>query len=209
MRSLPVLLLTLLIQVPVFAQLLTSTPPFPADTGTVTIVVDCSKGNQGLFNYANTGDVYVHTGVITNLSTGQTDWRYVKFNQNFNQPNPALAATYLGNNKYSFTIPGIRAYYGVPAGETILRVAILFRSGDGSRVERNSDGSDMYVQVYDNSSLAARFLLPPYQPKYTPVLEPINKAVGDTLDVSYVSNKPASLKLYFNGPLVASAVGAT
>ena len=115
MRSLPVLLLTLLIHAPGFAQLLTSTPSFPADTGTVTIVVDCSKGNQGLFNYASTGDVYVHTGVITNVSASQTDWRYVKFNPNFNQPYPALAATYLGGNKYSFTIPGIRAYYGVPS----------------------------------------------------------------------------------------------
>lgn len=209
MRSLPVLLLTLLIHAPGFAQLLTSTPSFPADTGTVTIVVDCSKGNQGLFNYASTGDVYVHTGVITNVSASQTDWRYVKFNPNFNQPYPALAATYLGGNKYSFTIPGIRAYYGVPAGETILRVAILFRSGDGSKVQRNGDGSDMYVQVYDNSSLTARFVLPPYQPKYTPVPEAINKAVGDTLDVSYVSNKPASLKLYFNGGLAASAAGST
>jgi len=194
---------------PLSAQLLSSTPVFPADTGAVTIVVDCSKGNQGLLNYANTGDVYVHTGVITSSSTSPTDWRYVKFNQNFNQPNPALAASYLGNNKYSFTIPGIRAYYGVPAGESILRVAILFRSGDGSKVQRNSDGSDMYVRVYDASSLAARFVLPPYQPKYSPVPEPINKAVGDSLDVSYVSNKPASLKLYFNGPLVASAASVS
>ncbi|HVU58592.1 MAG TPA: alpha-amylase family glycosyl hydrolase [Puia sp.] len=208
MRSLPVLLLTLLIHVSGFAQLLTPTPAFPADTGTVTIVVDCSKGNQGLFNYGSTGDVYVHTGVITNLSANQGDWKYVKFNQNFNQPNAALAATYLGNNKYSFTIPGIRAYYGVPAGETILRVAILFRSGDGSKVQRNSDGSDMYVQVYDNSSLAAKFALPPFQPKYTPVPEAINKGVGDALDVNYVSNKPASLKVYFNGPMVTSASNA-
>src|SRR5579872_7340976 len=86
------------------AQLLTTVPVFPVDTSTVSITVDCTKGNQGLLNYSNTADVYVHTGVITNLSTSQTDWRYVKFNQNFNQPNPALAATYLGNNKYSFTI---------------------------------------------------------------------------------------------------------
>jgi 1,4-alpha-glucan branching enzyme len=193
---------------PLPAQLLTTSPVFPADTGTVTIVVDCSKGNQGLFNYAATGDVYVHTGVITNNSTSQTDWRYVKLNANFNQPYPALAATYLGNSKYSFTIPGIRAYYGVSAGETILRVAILFRSGDGTKVQRNGDGSDMYVQVFDNSSLAARFALPPLQPKYNPIPEAINKAVGDSLTVSYVSNKPASLKLYFNGSLAASAAGA-
>src|ERR1700722_5221316 len=126
------------------AQLLTTIPVFPTDTSTVTIIVDCSKGNQGLLNYSSTSDVYVHTGVITNLSTSQTDWRYVKFNQNFNQPNPALSATSLGNNKYSFTIPDIRSYYGVPAAETILRVAILFRNGAGSLVQRNSDASDMY-----------------------------------------------------------------
>lgn len=194
---------------PLSAQLLSSTPLFPSDTGSVTIVVDCSKGNQGLFNYATTSDVYVHTGVITSNSTSQTDWRYVKFNQNFNLPNAALAATWMGNNKYSFTIPGIRAYYGVPAGETILRVAILFRSGDGSKVQRNGDGSDMYVRVYDAGSLAARFVLPPFQPKYTAVPEAINKAVGDSLDVSYVSNKPASLRLYFNGSPMDSAAGAS
>ena len=208
MRSLPVLLLTFLIRASAFGQLLTPSPSFPVDTSTVTIVVDCSKGNQGLFNYANTSDVYVHTGVITNLSTSQTDWRYVKFNQNFNQPNAALSATYLGNNKYSFTIPGIRAYYGVPAGETILRIAILFRNGSGTQVQRNTDASDLYVQIYDNN-LAARFALPPFQPKYTPVPEAINKSVGDTLAVNYLSNKPASLSLYFNGTQVTSAANAT
>ncbi|MBN9383073.1 MAG: T9SS type A sorting domain-containing protein [Chitinophagaceae bacterium] len=208
MRSSPVLLLlALLIGPAAFSQLLTPTPDFPADTGTVTITVDCSKGNQGLFNYAGTGDVYVHTGVITDQSTSPANWRYVKFNQNFNQPNAALAATYLGNNKYSFTIPGIRAWYAVPAGEKILRVAILFRNGNGSQVERNTDGSDMYVQLYDGS-LAIRFVAPPMQPQYTPVPEPLNKTVGDTLPVSYLSNKNATLRLYYNGAQVTTAAGA-
>jgi hypothetical protein len=207
MRSLPVLLLLALFTGPAaFPQLLSMTPAFPADTGTVTFTVDCSKGNQGLFNYATTGDVYIHTGVITDQSASQSDWKYVKFNQNFNQPNPALAATYLGNNKYSFTIPGIRSYYGVPAGEKILRIAILFRNGSGSLVQRNTDNSDMYVQVYDDN-LAARFALPPFQPKYTPVPEALDKKVGDALMVSYISNKAATLSLYFNGPQVATAAG--
>jgi len=188
------------------SQLLTVFPAFPADTGTVTITVDCSKGSQGLFNYAATGDVYVHTGVITDQSTGQSDWKYVKFNQNFNQPNIALTATYLGNNRYSFTIQGIRAYYGVPAGEKILRIAILFRNGNGSLVQRNTDNSDMYVQVYDDN-LAARFALPPFQPKYSPVPEALNKKVGDALTVSYISNKAATISLYFNGPQVATTTG--
>ena len=186
-----------------YSQLLTAAPSFPQDTSTVAIVVDCTKGNQGLLNYASTNAVYVHTGVITNLSTTQSDWRYVKFNQDFNQPNPALLATYLGNNRYSFTISNIRNYYGVPAGETIQRIAILFRSGDGNTVQRNSDGSDMYWEVY-TTSLATQFVQPPFQPTFTPIPEPINKVVGDSISIDYISNKLASFKLYFNGTLINS-----
>jgi 1,4-alpha-glucan branching enzyme len=194
----------LLIAQGLYAQELTTNPAFPVDTSTITITVDCTKGNQGLLNYANTSDVYVHTGVITNKSTGPTNWLYVKFSQNFNQPNAALQATYLGNNKYSFTIPNIRAYYGVPPGEQILRIAILFRNGSGSLAQRNSDGGDMYVQVY-TLNLAVQFALPPSQPKYNPVLEPINKKVGDSITVKFLSNQPATLNLYLNGALAASA----
>lgn len=99
-----------------FSQLLSWTPDFPTENSDpVTIVADASKGNHAPLNYSSTSDLYVHTGVITNLSTGNTNWHYVKFNQNFNQPNPALQATYLGSNKWPFTIPGgVRAYYGVP-----------------------------------------------------------------------------------------------
>src|SRR5688572_33032912 len=109
-----------------FSQLLSSTPDFPQESSTpVVITVDAAKGNQGLLNYTPTSDVYVHTGVITNLSTGSTNWKYVKFSQNFNTPNPALLATYLGNNKWQFTITGgLRAYYGITnPSETILRIA--------------------------------------------------------------------------------------
>jgi hypothetical protein len=189
------------------AQLLTPTPLFPLDTSSVSIVVDCTKGNQGLLNYSNTGDVYVHTGVITSASANPTDWRYVKFNQNFNQPNAALQAVSLGNNKYAFTITNIRSYYGVPSAEKILKVAILFRNGAGTAVQRNGDGSDMYVQVFD-STLAIQFVQPPLQPTYTPIPEAIHKGVGDVLTVKFASNKYASLNLYFNGALAISAANA-
>lgn len=189
------------------AQLLTASPAFPQDTSSVTIIVDCNKGNQGLLNYANTNAVYVHTGVITNLSTAPNNWRYVKFNQNFNQPNAALLATYLGNNKYSFTINNIRNYYGVPVGETIFKIAILFRSGDGNTVQRNADASDMYVPVY-STGLAVQYIQPPFQPMYDPIPEPITKKLGDTLQVKFVSNHAAALNLTFNGVLVQSATSA-
>ena len=194
------------------AQTLTWSPAFPTASDNISITMDATKGNLGLFNYTPASDVYVHTGVITNLSTAANDWKYVKFNQAFNQTNPALQATSLGNNQWKFDITNIRAYYGVPASETILKIAILFRSGNGNSVQRNTDGSDMYITVY-GSTIAARFTNPPFQPTYTPLPEPINKQVGETISLTAISNganPPAeSMKLYLNGSVIQTATNTS
>ncbi|HEY0042635.1 MAG TPA: alpha-amylase family glycosyl hydrolase [Flavisolibacter sp.] len=190
-----------------FAQLLTWTPAFPKETDPITITVDATKGNQGLLNHTPT-DVYIHTGVITNLSTSQTAWRYVKFNQNFNQPNAQLQATYLGNNKWQFTIPGsIRAFYDVPAGETILKIALLFRSGDGLKKQANAtDNGDMYIPVY-TTDLAVRLSQPFREPRYTPTPEPQAWNIGTNFPVSAEANKASAMKLYHNGTVIATSAG--
>jgi len=190
-----------------YGQLLSVSPSFPQDNSNITITVDCTKGNQGLLNYVNPGDVYVHTGVITSLSSSSSDWKYVKFNQNFSQPNAALQATPLGNNKFSFTINNIRAYYGVPAGETIKKIAILFRNGAGTSVQRNSDASDMYLTIY-SGVLAGKFVLPLFEPRYTPVAEPIQKSVGDNITIAYTASQAANISLFFNGTLVNNSGSA-
>ena len=190
------------------AQLLSWTPNFPKDNDNISITVDATRGNMGLNNYTPVSDVYIHTGVITNLSSGPANWRYVKFDQNFNTPNPLLQATSLGGNKWKFDIANIRAYYGVPAGETILRIAILFRNGNGSLKQANIDNSDMYIPVYDNS-LAVRFTLPLFQPTYNGTPEPISKQVGDNLPITAISNNASNMKLFLNGTEIQSANNVT
>lgn len=191
------------------AQLLSWTPSFPTENDaaqTLVITLDASKGNKGLLNYTP-GDVYVHTGVITNLSISATDWKYVKFNQNFNQPNVQLQATSLGNNKWSFTITGsLKNYYGVPAGETIQKIAILFRSGNGAKKQANTDGSDMYIPVY-NANLAVRIDQPFTQPYFTPVAEPQNWIVGTNFIIAAKASKVSTIKLYHNTVLIATSAG--
>ena len=193
-----------------FSQLLTTSPAFVTEaTTSFTIIMDASKGNKGLNNYATTSDVYVHTGVITSSSTSSSDWRYVKFNQNFTATNASLIATYIGGNRWQFSITGgLRAYYGVPSGETILKIAILFRSGNGSLVQRNIDGTDMYIPV-NTTALAAKLSVPPKQPTFIPKAEPITKVIGNQVAVTGISNNVATLKLYFNGSLIQTATGAT
>lgn len=191
-----------------FSQLLTWAADFPKENDNISITVDATKGNQGLQNYNPVTDVYVHTGVITNLSATQTSWRYVKFNQNFNQPNAQLQATSLGGNKWKFDITDIRNYYGVPANETILKIAILFRNGNGTVVQRNADASDMYIPVYDNN-LAVRFSVPPFQPTFIRIPEPITKQVGESIALTAISNKNSAMKLFLNGTEIQSASNVT
>lgn len=214
-RLLPVLLGLLCIPVFSSAQLLTWTPAFPKDNDNITIVLDATKGNQGLNNYSNPDNIYVHIGVTTNLSNnGGQQWLYVNGSTGatWGSATPALKATSLGNNKYQYTVNNIRSFLGVPAGETIQKIGILFRDANTNpdlvKKAANADGSDMYIPIYTND-VAVRFAVPPFQPTFVPAPEPLTKAVNDNISLTANSNKAATLNLYLNGTLIQTAAGAT
>ena len=139
------LLLALLVVVTTAgAQVVITTPTFPSQTDTITVLFDASKGNRDLVGY--TGDVYAHTGVITFLSTSPTDWRFVK--AQWTENTPACKLQRIGANLYSMTIANPRAFYGVAGTEQIRQLAFVFRSSDGSRVGRAEDGTDIYVELF-------------------------------------------------------------
>ena len=187
-------------------QELIVSPSFPQDTSTVTITVNCALGNQGLLNAGDTG-VYAYMGLITDSSSNSSDWRYVPGNCVWGVANAAVRTTYLGNNQFSFAIHNIRSYFGVPAAEVIYKIAILFWGDNGSLAQRNADGSNMYVPVY-TTALGGKFSLPPFQPTYTPIPQPITKSIGDTLPVDFITNGAANISLSFNGSVVATAGSA-
>lgn len=189
-------------------RLLSWTPEFPEENSTLAATVDCTKGNQGLLNFegGNSGNVYVHVGLITNLSTGPSDWRYVKFT--WGTADPAAKATPLGSNKYQYNITNIRTFFGVPAGETIKKVCIIFRNASGSLKQVNSDVSDMYLPVYGNGEYAVRINLPPFEPRYIPWIEPINVNVGGSISITGVASANSSLVLKLNGNTIQTATNA-
>ena len=209
MKKICLLLSVLTIAINVPAQrLLSWTPEFPVDNSNLVMTVDCTKGNQGLLNYegGNSANIYVHVGVITNLSTGPTDWRYVKFT--WGTPDVNAHATPLGSNKYQYTITNVRSFFGVPAGETIRKVCVIFRNASGSQKQVNSDGSDMYNPVYGNSEYAVRLNLPPFEPRYIPWIEPINVNVGGSISITGVASANSNLTLKLNGNTIQTASGA-
>jgi len=59
-----------------WGQLVTSEPAFPTVEDNIIITFNAQEGSGGLAGY--TGDVYAHTGVITENSNSSSDWKYVK-----------------------------------------------------------------------------------------------------------------------------------
>ncbi len=141
----------------------TTNPAFPLQDGSVTITFDATLGNGALAGYS--GDVYAHTGVITSESSGNNDWQHVVTTWGLNEA--MYKFTEIGTDLYELTIPNIRTFYGVPTGEEILKIAMVIRSGepiapenpDDFYVARNADGSDMFIQVYENG-LEVKLLSP-------------------------------------------------
>ncbi|WP_440998745.1 alpha-amylase family glycosyl hydrolase [Fodinibius sp. SL11] len=131
------------------AQVITTNPKFPVSGESVTITFDATKGTGGLEGY--TGDVYAHTGVITNESTSNSDWKYVMADWGENIPKAKMERDADNPNRYTLDItPSIREYYGVPEGETIEQMAFVFRSSDGSREGKATGGEDIFAEVYQN-----------------------------------------------------------
>ncbi len=172
------------------AQVVTAQPAFPTAADSVTITFNAAQGNAGLKGF--TGEVYAHTGVITDKSTSGSDWKYVKaaWDQNI----PACKMTPLGNDLWQLKIkPSIRAYYGVPTNEKILKMAFVFRSADGSKTGRNADGSDIFYDVYE-AGTKVQITLPSQRPDIVDI--------GDTILVKGNSTDADSTFLFLNDKLL-------
>ncbi len=191
------------------AQLLKWSPSFIQEgSSTISITANAALGNKGLLDYVPANDVFVHIGAITNLSTGGADWKYVKFT--WGTTTGAANAVNTGSNQWTFTINGgLRNFFGITnTAEKIQKIAILFRSGNGSRVLRNEDASDMYVPVYDNGNFV-RIDDPVSHPNFNRSLVAIDKKIGDNISITANATTAADLKVFHNGNLIGTSAAAT
>jgi 1,4-alpha-glucan branching enzyme len=167
------------------AQIITTSPAFPTESDEVTITFDASLGTGGLKDY--TGDVYAHTGVITENSSNDTDWKYAP---TWGDNSAKYKLTSLGNNKWELKItPSIREYYGVADGEKILKMAFVFRSSDNSKEGKGDGGTDIFADVSEGG-LNVSFS----SPANNTVIEK-----NENLQVSIQSNASTNLTLLLDG----------
>lgn len=129
-------------------------PEIIYDNNNDDIVVLVNATDTAMANY--TGDMYAHTGLMTQNSTSLSDWKYVKADWNENKEECKLVNC--GNNIWRFVIRGgVRSFYGVSNGDSVEGVLFVFRSADGKK-EIKDNGSDILVQVYNAESMYTQLI---------------------------------------------------
>jgi len=122
--------------------ILSTSPSFVMDnTDDVVVTID-TKGSA-LQDYS--GEVYAHTGVLTDKSAASSDWKYVLYDWTVNNEKCHLKRQ--SANTYTLTISGgPRAFYGVSSADKIVSLAFVFRSADCSK-ELKDNGNDFFVNL--------------------------------------------------------------
>ena len=182
------------------AQVITADPVFPLASGPVVITFNADRGDMGLKDYPG-DDVYAYTGVITDQSSGQ--WKYV-VQSSWTDFVAKAKLTKLSANVYTLTItPSIREFYGVPAGETILRMAFVFRNTAlvNTRTGRDTGGADIYYDVSREAAFDVKLLLPD---QYTSIVN-----AGELISVQASASVCDSIILYQNGIPLRKVTEAT
>ncbi len=177
------------------AQLISADPALPTENDQVVITYNSALGSGGLAGY--TDDIYAHTGVITSNSSSGSDWKYVK--AGWNENIPACKLTMVGSDLWELNIePSIKEYYGVPANETILQMAFVFRNEDGTLVGKTDDGGDIYYDVF-TSGLNILITIP----EESPLIVELN----DNIEIGGNSTDADSTFIYDNGELIYADTG--
>jgi len=188
---------SLIITIASMAQLISADPALPTENDQVVITYNSALGSGGLTGY--TDDIYAHTGVITSNSSSGSDWKYVK--AGWNENIPACKLTMVGSDLWELNIgPSIKEYYGVPANETILQMAFVFRNEDGTLVGKTDDGGDIFSDVYP-FGLNIDITLP----DITPYIVELN----DNIEIEGNSIGSDSTFVFDNGDLIYADTGNT
>jgi 1,4-alpha-glucan branching enzyme len=189
MKKIYTLVFAVLFVAPLMAQVVTVDPPFPTPTDDVTITFNAALGNGELEGVV---PVYAHTGLITENSTSGTDWQYVQGNWGTADANVVM--TPLGNNLHEISF-NIADFYGYTPGEEIYQLAFVFRNANGSLVGRDSDGSDIFVDLF--SSEFAANIQTPFEPE-------IFFTAPSNLPFTGIANQPAEMTLYLDDAVLES-----
>ncbi len=197
MKKLLLALNCLFLSASLFAQILTSDPPFPTQNDEITVFYNVATGNAGI--PTGTVPVYAHSGIVTQEDADNciNNWQYVQGNWGTADPNVVM--TPLGGGNHKIVIQP-QDFYNYPDAFDPGRLMFVFRNQTGSLQGKNADGSDIWLQLYEPGFNAG--IITPYQSIQ-------NIFSGDDVAIHGASSENAALTLYVNDVEVAAAVDAT
>ena len=204
------LLLIILIANLLYAQLITSIPSYPTENDSIVIYFDATfctgeygDSSKSLKGYTGT-DVYAHTGVITENSSG---WKYVIAGWNENIEKAKLIN--VGENLWKLNIGYLREYYidhetgaTIPPDEKVLKLAFVFRNSDGTKTGRDVGGADIFYDLFDpgiTMLIEAPFVDLSFG---DPLRSPVFASLADTVLISgkaaTINTEADSIKLFID-----------
>ncbi len=124
------------------AQTVWLNPSNPTMDEEVTLTYNTNSGNKGLADCE--GDVYLHTGVITDKSIDGGDWKHVI--GNWGEADNNTKMTDIGNGLYEFTFV-INDFYGLYDDETAEQLAFVFRNENGTKVGKTDKSDNILIPV--------------------------------------------------------------
>lgn len=182
----------------VSAQVVTTDPtPLQEDSQNVVAYFHADRGNKGLINQPASAELYAHTGVCVMNANGETEnWKYAP---EWGDNDPKYKLEYVSENLWKLNIGDLRTYYGVKAGETITRLAFVFRNANKSKEGKGEGNSDIFVDVVDSG----------FQLALTSSLETniVNGATGE-VTFNIATTIAADLSLEVNGTVVGSSTAS-
>lgn len=202
-KKLSMALLALACFVGMKAQVATSDPsPLQENSENVVIYFHADQGNKAMMGLSSSTAIYAHTGVITDKSTGNTDWKYATTwgtSTGNGSDQAKYKLTYVSSNLWKLDIGDIHTFYGVSSGETVKKLAFVFKTAGSSPSKEGKDtgNADIFVDV-----LAAGL-----QIELTS--NPSSDIISSSGAVSFTANATASstITIKVNGTQIASQSG--
>jgi 1,4-alpha-glucan branching enzyme len=189
------------------AQIVTPSPLLLQESSTnVTLTYNAASplGNGGLKGMTANDPVYVHIGVITNKSTGNSDWKYVLTSwpssaSDANANTSKNRLTYQGNDLWSLNVGNIRTFFGITdANEKIQKIAMVFRNASGSREGKTSGGGDIFVDVLEEG----------YKMLVTSNVSDYVMSQPTTISFTCATSQASTITMTVNGTTVGTATNS-
>lgn len=139
------LLFQLLLYAQALGQAVQTIPDFPTGDREVTLIFDLrqAKDARAAGLLGKTDDVYLWSGAGTTASSNAFEHQPAG-QTNFSQPFNPGKMTPLGNDRWQIKLVP-RAYFVVPAGQTINKLGLLLKNGNGT-----AQTEDFIVRIYED-----------------------------------------------------------